>query len=482
MRSFLFLLTAMLEAAIAMAQSGWTAPRLLNPNAGTQGAPFIAIGPNNVLAIACGEYPTPTGSNIRVAVYHSTDRGQTFSHSLVPLPSLPYVSMGPSGISFDRNGNLFVLWAWSEDNFPFYTSNLVLSKSTDGGSTYTTFWQTRQPLFWLSERQLFIDTNNTIHLMWDSTVAGSQFVLLYSKFISGSPSNLVTHVVPPPPNGVNNNIHSASMLIAEDTVSFFAARGPAGYYTKSIDAGATFSPYVLIDSLLGTTRSVITSEGKAVFYARYPEPNSGGIPTLRFLSDSSSNLSDPFVLQTKPVARGFVGAGGGGVYEGSSYLTYTGSDSVLLSCYYEFRDSLAPSDSAFFPHFMQTTFAIDSLGGKFLVATSYPGENRIYLMTKDVITSVEETYAQPTLRNTISASINESQTTAIISLHIGTAVEGSLTLYDILGRQVSVVSTGSFTAGENQFTINIQHLASGTYFAMFRSSSETITSKFILLH
>lgn len=102
-------------------------------------------------------------------------------------------------------------------------------------------------------------------------------------------------------------------------------------------------------------------------------------------------------------------------------------------------------------------------------------------MTKDVITSVEETYAQPSLRNTISASINESQTTAIISLHIGTAVEGSLTLYDILGRQVSVVSTGSFTAGENQFTINIQHLASGTYFAMFKSWSGTMASKFIVL-
>jgi len=201
MRSILFLLTVMLEAAIAIAQSEWTAPRLLNPNAGTQGAPFIAIGPNNEVAIACGEYPTPTGSNIRVAVYHSTDRGQTFSHSLLPLPSLPYVSMGPSGISFDRNGNLFVLWVWSEDNFPFYTSNLVLSKSTDGGSTYNTFWQTRQPLFWLRENPLLVDTYNTIHLMWDSTVAGPQFVLLYSQFINGNPSNLITHVVPTPPGG-----------------------------------------------------------------------------------------------------------------------------------------------------------------------------------------------------------------------------------------------------------------------------------------
>jgi len=131
--------------------------------------------------------------------------------------------------------------------------------------------------------------------------------------------------------------------------------------------------------------------------------------------------------------------------------------------------------------FFQPTLSIDLLEGKFLVATSYPGR-RIYLMTKDVITGVEETHTQPSSRNTIRSSISEAQTTAIITVRIGTAVEGSLTLYDILGRKVLVVHNGSFTAGENQFTISIQHLASGTYFAMFKSSSDTIASKFILLH
>lgn len=477
MRPISFFLILILQAAIAIAQTSWTAPRLLNPNAGTQGAPFIAVGPNNVLAITCGEYPAPTGSNIRVAVYRSTDRGQTFSHSLVPLPSLPYVSMGPSGISFDHSGNLFVLWAWSEDNFPFYTSNLVLSKSTDGGATYTTFWQTRQPLFWLSERQLFIDTNNTIHLMWDSTITGSQFVLLYSKFVNGNPSNLVTHVAPTPPGGTNDNIRSTSILISQDTILFFAQRGTRGFYSRSTDGGAEFSPYVVIDSLVDPLRCVVTNGRKAVFYGRYREPNLLPAPTLRWLSDSSLNLSDTLALNARSVSQGIGDAGAR-----KNFLAYTSADSsTYITCCYGLRDSsTALSDSTFFLGFFQPALSIDSLSGKFLAATSYP-TRRIYLMTKDVITGVEEAHPQPSSRNTMGVSANESQTIAIITLNTGSAVDGSLTLYDVLGRQVSVVSTGSFSAGENRFTINIQHLASGTYFAMFKTLSGTMTSKFIVL-
>jgi hypothetical protein len=466
----------LLLPAIAFGQSVWTTPRLLNPSLQTQTTPYVTVGPNNQFVIVCSDPG-------HIGVYRTTNGGKDFIHTDVPWPNATDFNLEPRGTGYDGQGNLFVLWKWAENSFPF-RETLVLSKSTDGGSTFATFWQHGQRLFFLRENPLFIDPNNTVHLIWDSITTNANFVLFYAKFVNGNPGNIVSHVVPRL-DTLQEGIPSASMLISGATIHFVIQSSTSSvspsYYTRSTNGGISFSPYILIDSLSRMPRLVRTTQGNAVFYGRHQSVGSSGIPILRFVPDSSLNISDPLLLRTKTIsldaAKGVI------TYGGKNYLTYTGvAGNTAVSCYYGFGDlSGQPSDSAFFPSFFETNFAIDSLGGKYLVATQIPAY-KMYVMTKDIVSSVEEMHnSQSALGNSVSISVGQGSATATISLHLRNAVEGSLVVYEILGREVLVVHTGIFNAGNHQFAIKTGSISSGTYFTVLQSRSETITSKFVLL-
>ena len=134
-------------------------------------------------------------------------------------------------------------------------------------------------------------------------------------------------------------------MISQDTILLFTQRGTRGFYSRSTNGGTEFSPYVVIDSLVDPLRCVVTNGRRAVFYGRYREPNSLPAPTLRWISDSSLNLSDTVALTARPVTQGL---GDGGARK--NFLVYTSADSsTYVTCCYGLRDSSPVlSDSSFF--------------------------------------------------------------------------------------------------------------------------------------
>src|SRR3970282_1495226 len=116
----------------------------------------------------------------------------------------------------------------------------------------------------------------------------------------------------------------------------------------------------------------------------------------------------------------------------AQYLVYEIQNGVA---WYEFHDPRGgPTDSAFFIDHAAPSLAIDSLGGQYLV-TVY--QNRLCLMTKDVVLSVGPAPQVPSLLTLEPNYPNPFNLSTSIGFSLPSSGTISLTVYDVLGRRIA---------------------------------------------
>jgi hypothetical protein len=473
------------------AQSVWTTPVPLNPYSGQQAVPYIATSNSGFIAVTCFEW-----QGERVAVYWSSDRGTTFSRFLLPLPSggPEQRVYGPADISFDQQENLYVLWKWAETNGPYTLAEwIVLSKTTNQGMSFSTVWQKRQQAILGPVPEILqIDTQNTIHVVWDSTTMSlpEAFRLRYTRFVNGNPNNRVDLTLPRPQDTLREG--RADLLIVGDTLHYavivdhYLGGGQSirlPFYAKSTDMGSTFADIQQLDTALSIGNLVIkkTTTGNAIAYSVAKDEYTLALTARTFVG---SAFSLPIRLGSKPLPRSFSSRTNLVLSQGKNCLLYDGFDTIdniVVGSYYEYEDIAAnPIDSSFFPLFQMFKLAVDSLGGKHAVGIRQQ-EFRIYYTRKDVVSGVNDGIRTPNENLVeVTATADNGQHSVLLRVYLGRPTQGTLKLFDLLGREVLLIYIGSLDGGNHSFTASTDDLASGVYFVSFQSSLGDIVRKLVI--
>jgi hypothetical protein len=475
MKTLLTVFSLFLFTATSYTQSTWSTPAPINPST-FQTAPSIAVGPQREIAIAC----TENG----VSVYLSTDNGGSFNRTatLAPsiLPGTRYLLHPQKEIKFDPDGNIFVLWRWTwTDEFGFpILDYLTLSKSTDGGSIFSTFWQTQQGFMYHETYPLLITNDRTIHVAWDSSGSWGVFAVpIYTKFLNGSLSSRVD-VALPRPMDTSFTADYYSLLVSGDTVHFASdhVNSYKLYYSRSTNRGETFVGMVQVDTVVEAFPRLATSASGRVVVLSGVE---GSPPRARYLVDSSLEFSPPF------------GLGNYGLGSPFTMILHSHLQRNLLvfrgGVYYEFEDlQSSPIDSTLFPNITQVGFAVDSMGGKYFVG-EHVSESRVYFAKKDVVSSAKEQWFIPGRSKLGQNYPNPFNPTTTIEYTVGNGSEDSgakqvtLTVYDILGREIAVLVNEKQGPGIYKARLEARQFGSGVYLYRLQVGKNFVAVKKLLV-
>jgi hypothetical protein len=141
--------------------TNWTTKRLTY-NTGSSGAPAISVDSSDNLHVVWND-----SSPGNTEIYHkkSTNGGSTWTTKRVTFNS--GVSLSPA-IAIDSSNNLHVIWFdWTPGQTEIY-----YSKSTDGGSTWTSKRLTYNPGS-STHPTIAVDSNDNIHIVWDDSTPGT---------------------------------------------------------------------------------------------------------------------------------------------------------------------------------------------------------------------------------------------------------------------------------------------------------------------
>jgi hypothetical protein len=206
---------------------------------------------------------------------------------------------------------------------------------------------------------------------------------------------------------------------------------------------------------------------------------------LRVLTDTTPPFTTPIRLGSKLVGSGWTTGGRKTLItlRGRNFFAYDGYEKgTAFACYYEYgRFGDGPTDSAFFHFGINTAIGIDSLYRAFIVGSRW-GEYNLYITTKEVTSAVQPSETSQTIAmNSINASVISNTSKVTITLRLRTRLEGSLELYDILGREILTVQRGHFLEGESELAFEPKGWPSGVYFAVLESKPLRLVSKFVLV-
>jgi hypothetical protein len=148
--------------------------------------------------------------------------------------------------------------------------------------------------------------------------------------------------------------------------------------------------------------------------------------------------------------------------------------------FYQFSNIRQPAlDSAFFVSYRDPDFALDSLGGKYLVMVGPNG--KIFFSKKDVVSSVREVNLSPTNFSLEQNYPNPFNPTTVIRFQISYSTFVTLRVYDVLGREVALLVNEVKGVGEHEIVFDASGLASGIYFCRLLAGSFHLTRKMVLL-
>jgi len=483
----------------------WSEPIRIDPRENyMQRLPHVGVGPLGNIAIVCN---VDSADWCGLYCYTSTNGGASFVRgtilALSPPGPLSYHGGVALEVFYDTSGS--VIMYWREDWGDYYVafSSFRVSRSTDGGVSFTSVWYNQLncnhggSLIQGGGAQL--DSNNRIHFVQDTcdySVPPERNVFIYSKFPLDSSSEREDHGLPMFEEYFGNI--DADLLIRGDTVHYVFDgynSDSSMFYARSTDGGITFEPRVEVDIPLASYPKLADLRDNGVFLMYGSGGGSPGDSILTARVVGEPGLSPPFRLGPRSAIsrtpKHFV------TDSTRTHLVYVAAESEVGSIDYEFTDPLQPPvDSTFFSLHTEPDIVVDDRGGKYLVTLF---DNRVYLRTKDVVTSVRaddraspgefrlwQNYPNPfNPKTAISFSVPHSGTRSRPDGsrvgQLSAVSQTSIIIYDLLGREVATLVNEKLEPGMYTRTWDASGMPSGVYFYRLRAGSFVNTKKLVLL-
>jgi hypothetical protein len=474
--------------------SQWTAPRFIDsvspPPYGSGNNLAVAIGPHRELAIAASNGNTLT-------CYFSMDNGRNFTRVTIDT-ALTYGYLAGEypgdvlGIAFDSHSNIFVYWNHYTYDDMVGGYSFEISKSTDRGKNFSTFWSAIRDdrLSWpslLERAPFFIDRNDQIHFIWDYLYSLMDLNGYIYTRLSAADSSIIQQVQLPTVSAMSNYSSSAELFALGDTIHVAISVIPVEYdryrlyYLRSTDAGITFTPASIIDSLgANHPRFLELDQELHLIHTYHQDPGLSSdydtMLVMRHRLDSSFTAPDTiFTDLGNPIGQIRIEGS-----DSSIFTTFRRSLPVAGVLYYEIGStSVTPIDSFFLPDHYSPAITIDSLGGKYLVS-GY--QNRIYISTLNVVLGIHDNHTYSPIEFRLEQNYpNPFNPRTQISYTIDKPGFVEIAVTDILGRQVAQLVKEQKNVGKYKTFWDASGVASGVYFYSLKVRGVTQTKSMILL-
>jgi len=331
-----------------------------------------------------------------------------------------------------------------------------------------------------------VGSDNTVHMLWDSSGSPQQTtVVFYTKFIAGDAGNRVDHILPSTDESLL--VGDANFFVSEDTVQYVCMAAPfltydfSIFYSRSTNAGNTFSDLVPVDTV-DADYPVIAKSNYGPSFVLFSNGDQLTYSLIygRQVIDSTLTFAPQFrigpswmVTQPEPI---FVGNQFG------NFLTYEAIDTIAIkTAFYEYDNLQAgPIDSGSFPLFRDPHLAVDSLGGKYLVA-SHQTDFRVYVTRKDVVVDVS-----PIIHKEEGFGLEQNYPNPFNPItRIVYAIRGRqsivIEVYSLLGQKVATLEDGIREAGSHSVYWNAAGNPSGVYFYRLKAGGLVETRKLVLV-
>ena len=229
--------------------------------AGT-GPGSLALGPNGNIDVVWTESAPPQGTN-DVMFSRSTDGGATFSAPGKVTSSLS-PTFGVAGLAVDGAGNIQVLWMSSQGG----VNDAFLSRSHDGGATFAAENFQSGVSDATPSPQLALDLSGGVNLLWNS---GDQNPTLNFSRSSDGGATFVTQRL-----AGGDYSYPGSAAIVTDTsgnieVLWSQGGGPSAprglMFTRSTDSARTFSARQQIAGAVGQNVTAVVDSGGNIYTA-----------------------------------------------------------------------------------------------------------------------------------------------------------------------------------------------------------------------
>jgi hypothetical protein len=412
-----------------------------------------------------------------IIIERSTDQGRTWMSLEFGGPAIYGV---PRNILADHNGNLWLLWISYEGEFS--PSFLNLSKSTDRGESFITLFRSLSYGYPYFYQKLAVDNQNSIYMLWDDTECK------LTTFRNGDVAQRKDAEIPNdtlllgmyPAISVSRNC----MIYCLWEGSFY---DPAsGYHTfvfssSSRDTGASFMGRVRVDTVdrvgsqyIHDFPAVAVDSSAAVFVSyrrvldgsqsevRLARSDDGGMTfcMLGTVSDSSSQKSSMCLD-----SRDGVDVLWHSSVSGTWHRRYTNHGGTISS------DGFVGS---------MGIHEVKASKDGFLFATG-DYYSRTYFSRTNIITTVRQPAISPLTIGLQCNYPNPFNSSTIITFELPKSTGVRLTVYDILGREVTALLNERKEAGIHTVRFDASDLSSGVYFYRLQAEGFDESRKFLLV-
>jgi hypothetical protein len=529
LRSFVLLLAALCCLLPATASSQWVNVQVSNPASTNPEEVVISINPTDPLNLAAG-------ANITY-YYYSMDGGYTWTEGNL---TSTYGVWGDPCVTFDALGNLyFAHLSWPDQTPDDWLDRIVVQKSTNGGISWSNGVGVGhnppkdQDKEWITADMTGSIYHNNLYMAWTEFDAiGSSNPADSTRIVfSYSTDHGVSWSEP-----VRVGDEGGNCLDDDDTVEgAVPAVGPNGevylawsghnniYFDKSLDGGVTWGTDIVIATQVagwnisvpgiyrcnGFPITVCDASGRSnngrIYVVYSDQPSGPGDTDIFFVQSSDGgatwSLPQQILVESVPAHQFFPWAAvdpvTGYLYVDFYDRRYVGGDTTEVflamtddggASWSDFR----VSDTPFYP--VADVFFGDYIGVAALAGKVYPiwtrmddGDLSVWVALVDIPTGIEVAGTPAGTSIELRQNYpNPFNPVTEICFELPHSSDVDLTVYDVQGRRVRTLVTGTLTAGAKRVTwdgrdVGGNSVSSGVYFYTLRTPSQTISKKMILL-
>ena len=493
----------------SIAQTNWTTPvpiDTLTPNPSNQGSAAMAIDDSGNIVVVWSEYVGVDPSyTYYVIVERSTDQGRSWTRTM------PFTGSNPMlvrDLVFDHTGTLWLLCSYEAD--PYSNPELRLSRSSNNGQSFTTGFSSIGYGGIGFNSKLAADRANNVYMLWDDR----HFKL--TRFLGGDMAQRIDTNIPTDTLSVRS---FPSLVVGEDHSVFCLWEG--SYYQESNPSG--YHDFVFCSASRDTGRSFINRTKVDTTEIIGPAGSSQQYPSAAM--DSSGNLLVTYdkVMVGRYTAIHFAKSIDHGQTFAVQILTDTGSNYESVVCSgvkSEVNVVWSSSTGSRYLHSTDggTSFFSAPIRGVGKPALHADRRGNLYVVfdnlqvsfaRKDVALSIPLNVAVADNFRLFQNYPNPFNPSTTITFELPRAAHVRLTVYDVLGREVSVLVNDRREAGVHEVKFSRRgasppsdsrgwrgsarrvgsstfggdgsNLASGVYFYRLTAGGFVHTRKFLLL-